>query len=139
MELEDLQDLFKYYTQADALRDGLIVDASDVARELGITFPVRLTAEFFDAVVRPAPAAGQTVEARIWDLMWALVHVIRGEAPRHRERGPGRCETTTFRCPFQIDGEDRMVEIKALCGPGDNAEPVITLFLPEELEQRGSE
>jgi hypothetical protein len=28
--------------------------------------------------------------------------------------------------------ELKLVELKAVCGPGDNSEPVITIMLPEE-------
>jgi hypothetical protein len=38
-------DLIHRYTRADALRDGVLIDASATAKEAGIVFPVALTAE----------------------------------------------------------------------------------------------
>ena len=36
-------DLIHSYTRADALRDGVLIDVSAVAREAGIRYPVALT------------------------------------------------------------------------------------------------
>jgi hypothetical protein len=36
-------DLILRYTRADALRDGVLIDATAVAREAGIRYPVALT------------------------------------------------------------------------------------------------
>jgi hypothetical protein len=37
-------DLIYRYTRADALRDGVLIDVSEVAREAGFKWPVALTA-----------------------------------------------------------------------------------------------
>jgi hypothetical protein len=46
------------YTRADALRDGVLIDTSPTAREVGIKFPVALmAAAWAKRVTLPASAA----------------------------------------------------------------------------------
>jgi hypothetical protein len=97
-----------------------------MAREAGIGFPVALTAAVWSRCVTvPAGVACQDEQERLWDVVWMLYLGIR------RAKG----SIVGFTVHVRNDNRDRMppaVRLKAVCGPGDQGEPVITVMLPEE-------
>jgi hypothetical protein len=60
---------------------------------------------------------------RLWDLLW----MFRCAA----QRGSGR-SVLLFQVIFVKKGRQRTETIKAICGPGDDMAPVVTLCLPTE-------
>lgn len=128
--LFDGADILSIYTRAQAIEDGVLVDVSETAREAGIVFPVAMTrAAFEDCVTWDEGNAGiQDERGRLWDVVWmtrCAVRAARSSTDRLRVelwRVPNTAKSTTA----------RKVELVAACGPGDNAEPVITLMLPGE-------
>ena len=117
------------YTRQQALDDGVLVDVSEKAREAGLKFPVALSRAVWDRYCEvPDGVRGQDVMGRLWDVVWMLRDGIR--------RGPGG-EILTFRLYVRNHNRERttrrdLVTLKAICGPGDNGEPVITVMLPGE-------
>jgi hypothetical protein len=75
------------YTRADALADGVLVDATETAREAGFRIPVALTqsiwADVNDLSGRHV-SAGQSPEGRLWDLLFVAAHAAR--RPENRDR-----------------------------------------------------
>jgi len=115
------------YTRADALRDGVLIDVSAVAREAGIRLPVALTAAVWAkcATVRPGVLC-QDEAGRLWDLCWMLACAVR--------RG-GDGSEVRFGVHVRNDNLERtppLVRLKAVCGPSDQGEPVVTVMLPDE-------
>lgn len=112
------------YTRADALRDGVLVDVSKVAAEAGITWPVAVTAAVWGRYVRVPPGVEHQDEAgRLWDVVFMLAMAARTR-PAHE---------LLYRLYVRNDNRrPRAVTLKAVCGPGDQGEPVITVMLPEE-------
>jgi hypothetical protein len=119
-------DLIHRYSRADALRDGVLVDVTETAREAGIRYPVALTLGAWEKCVRVPPGVVCQDEAgRLWDVLWMLrcAAARQGGAVFH------------FAVHVRNDNRDRtppLVRLKALCGPGDSGEPVITVMLPDE-------
>jgi hypothetical protein len=115
------------YTRAQAIEDGVLVDVSKMAREAGFLYPVALTRAVWERYVRvPEGLAGQDEPGRLWDILWMLsLEVRRSKKPRSEVR---------FRLFVQTEPGERpeLVTLKALCGPGDAAEPVMTILLPHE-------
>ncbi len=119
-------DYIHTYTRAQAIEDGVLVDVSETAREAGIKHPVVVTRRLWDEYITPDPRSvpwGQSIEGRLWDVLW----VFRCEARR----------TNGNRVDFGVifimkEKQRRTVRMYALCGPGDDAEPVITIMLPDE-------
>ena len=113
------------YSRKQAIDDGFLVDVSEMAREAGIRFPVALTREVYESyVVVPPNVSGQDLSGRQWDILWMLACAIR------RER-----TATAIRYDLLVRNDNRkpkLVELKALCGPGDEGEPVITVMHPWE-------
>lgn len=115
------------YTRAQAIADGVLIDVTDTAKELGFRLPVALTAGVWaECVEVPAEATGQDEQGRLWDVLGLLRFAIQGR----RGRPDNRVDFVV-----QVERADRSteeVDLYALCGPGDEAEPVITVMLPHE-------
>jgi hypothetical protein len=123
----DESHLIHRYTRAEAIADGVLVDVSSVAREAGIRYPTALTRAVWERYVRvPDGALCQDEAGRLWDICWMLRCAIR-----RSDGGP----VLTFALHVRQDNRERtppLVRLKALCGPGDGGEPVITVMLPSE-------
>lgn len=120
-------DVISCYTRADALDDGMLVDVSSMAREAGITFPVALTRAVWERCVAvPKGARMQDEAGRLWDVVVMLRFAI------NQSRGGSELTVRLSVITHDVTTRRRNVTLKALCGPGDEAEPVITVMLPEE-------
>jgi hypothetical protein len=113
------------YTRAQAIEDGVLVDVSEKAREAGIIYPTALTAAVWEQCVTvPEKTPWQDEIGRLWDVLTVLRFAIR--------RSSGGQEVA-FTVGVQNDPRgSQPVNLKALCGPGDEGEPVITIMLPHE-------
>jgi hypothetical protein len=120
-------DLIHRYTRADAIRDGSLIDVSGKAREAGIRYPVALAAAAWAKCVAVPPGVLCHDEAgRLWDVLWLLASAVRSSNGSPEVR---------FGVHVQNDNCERtppLVRLKALCGPGDHGEPVVTVMMPEE-------
>lgn len=118
------------YTRLQAIDDGVLIDVSERAREAGFVFPVAITrAAWADCVEwTEADSKRQTYQdesGRLWDILWVASLAAR--------RGGQEIRFQLYRVPRGGRGmRPRMVVLKALCGPGDDGEPVITIMLPSE-------
>ena len=115
------------YTRAQALEDGVLADISELGREAGFKFPVAVTQGVWE-VLNPTnelKAAGQDLKGRIWDLLTVLRYSIRSAS---------NTDAIPFAPSFlrEPGQKVRPVEMWAKCGPGDDAEPVITVMLKGE-------
>ena len=116
------------YTRAQAVEDGVLVDVSEMAREVGIKWPVALTATVYGKYVEvPEGVTGQDETGRLWDILW----MFRCAASRCHG------DTLYFQLYVRNHNQDRLdrrdlVTLKAVSGPGDDSEPVLTVMLPYE-------
>ena len=123
---EDAEVIFQY-TRKQAIEDGVLVDVSEMAREAGIRYPVAVTARVWSEVIVPSDQArkeGQSEAGRLWDVLWMLRTAIQAS----RTRG----EVIRYGVLVRDGRQAREVELKAMCGPGDKGEPVVTIMYPEE-------
>lgn len=120
------------YTRADALNDGVLVELPDqIVNEAGIKVNVAVTRAVWDDYLLPSyldELPGQSVEGRIWDLLWMFGCAARRS--RHARTIQFRVLFATMKESGSIVTDD--VLLKAVCGPGDDGEPVITIMLPWE-------
>ncbi|MCH8063047.1 MAG: hypothetical protein IH861_11145 [Chloroflexi bacterium] len=116
------------YARAQAIEDGVLIDVSVSAREAGFKFPVAVTRTVWDGYVVPDSRARyyQDEMGRLWDIL----NVLRWYARRSRERGGSEIHFPVTM--IMKARQRRKIVFKALCGPGDNAEPVITIMMPDE-------
>ncbi len=113
------------YTRKNAIEDGILIDVSTVAKEAGIKFPVALTRAVWEKYVEVPPNVQcQDEQGRLWDIVWMF---------RCHIKSAGGHETMIFDLLVRNDNrKPRRVALKAVCGPGDDMEPVITIMLPDE-------
>jgi hypothetical protein len=120
-------DILSRYSRAQAIADGTLIDVSARAREAGIRYPVALTSAVWGACVRvPEGTLYQDEAGRLWDLLCLLRAAARRAdsdrvefTARVVRRGDAACTPSPVR-------------LWALCGPGDNGEPVVTVMLDGE-------
>ncbi|MBY4726893.1 MULTISPECIES: DUF6573 family protein [Burkholderia] len=116
------------YTRAQAIADGVLVDVSAMAREAGFRVPVALTsAVWADCVAWTDADSGRGESGRLWDVLWM------GALAAKRAHGAQRIAFELNRVPR--DGritQPRPVVLNLHIGPGDNAEPTITILMPNE-------
>jgi hypothetical protein len=118
--------LIHAYSRADAIRDGVLIDVSQTAKEAGFAYPVALTLAVWERCVAVPPGVLCQDEAgRLWDVLTMLRFAIRGQdGPEVRFGVHVRNDNR--------EGTPPLVRLKALCGPGDQGEPVVTVLMPEE-------
>ncbi|WP_437671467.1 DUF6573 family protein [Sorangium sp. So ce131] len=115
------------YARAQAIEDGTLIDVSATARELGVKIPVAVTSTVWGRYVKLTPAAiraGNGEEGRLWDILW----MFRWAAVRNKDQSEILFELHVVTESIT----PALVKLKAICGPGDDCEPVITIMLPEE-------
>lgn len=124
--MEDFE-IISTYSRAQAIKDGVLVDVTETAKEAGIKFPVAMTAEVFSETVRWSQNSGMQDESgRLWDVVWMLRNAIRNAQG-------GYLKFVVYVVPNKPRcRKPQVVQLKAICGPGDNLEPVITIMLPEQ-------
>ncbi|GAB3252288.1 DUF6573 family protein [Arthrobacter pigmenti] len=133
MELFDQADIISRYTRAQAINDGVLRDVTATAAEAGFRFPVALTtAAWADAVAwNPDNGAAQDEDGRLWDVLFMAALEARRSPARGEDTN--RRTYTIVRVP-NVPGEEDPTERQLVLhiGPGDTAEPVITITLPGE-------
>ena len=115
------------YTRKQAIEDGVLVDLTDWAKETGFTIPVACTAAVWNQYVVPPEGTkelGQSERGRCHDVLWMLYLAIK------RCHGGDRL---MYKLIFvQAPNRQETVELKSICGPGDDGEPVLTIMCPNE-------
>jgi len=133
------------YSRAAAIADGVLVDVTDTAKEARFVWPVAVTRAVWSRYVEFEPdLAGQSESGRLWDILWMLYVSIRRSRDvsselvfklyvAMKDRGDWQeNEAVPERdCSFSRETH-RLVSLKAVIGPGDTPEPVITIMLPDE-------
>ena len=118
------------YTRAQAIADGILVDAGELAMNAGFCIPVALTRAVWEDCVAWSDADNkrqlyQEETGRLWDVLWMCSRLAR--------HGGREIHFRIYRVPRGGRGiRPRRVALKAICGPGDQGEPVVTILLPDE-------
>jgi len=115
------EDIIYQYTREDAIRDGEIIDISELAREMRYTVPVGVTRAVWAIIEKKPPH--QDVKGRIWDLLWMM---------KIRIGGCKNSDRILFTVLMQ-SGRKKMQTFKAVIAASDpTGNPAITVMLPEE-------
>ena len=121
------------YTRAQAIEDGVLIDASEMAKEAGFHWPVALTVAAWSDCVAWSDAdnqrqAYQDQSGRLWDVLFMASCAIRSKKNADQQmlfdlhRIPRNGRAT----------KSQRLTLKLILGPGDGGEPVITIMLPQE-------
>jgi hypothetical protein len=129
-------DLIHVYSRTDAIEDGMLLDVTTVAREMGFRYPTAIThAAWHDCVAwndadSERKRIVQDENHRLRHVLARLLIAIRTSGFKDEDRIFFNVE----RVP--CDGaskEPQALMLMSVCGPGDTAEPVITIsFLGED-------
>lgn len=119
-------DVIFAYTRARALADGVLFDVTEMARETGFRYPVVVTSAVWLSLVEVPPHDNRQADT---GHLWTLLRALRAAVMRARHTD---CVQFTVEIWDHEAKLTRLVRLKALCGPGDNAEPVITVMFPDE-------
>jgi hypothetical protein len=121
------------YTRTQALADGVLVDVTETAKEVGFKLPVAITEALHNRLTptKADASIGQTYDSRLWDVLWLAAFTIK-----LADRGT---DTVTFTVVQQEvetkSGQPQKVDLRlrAVCGPGDEDKPIITVGFPEDF------
>ncbi len=127
-------DLISIYTRKQAIEDGVLVDVSKTAKEANFLIPTAMTETLWTGCIVPDESAlhrGESIAGRLWDLLWMLF--VKIKASKSTSTVPGSaCDTLFFSALFTFAGKKKLVRMKAIIGPGDEGEPVLTIMFPSE-------
>ncbi len=121
------------YSRAQALEDGVLVDAGPMAKECGFRWPLAITAAAWsDCVVWTAADSVRQVHqdqaGRLFDVLFMARHAIRSSCS-----GGDRLTFELYRVPRDgTSTEPAITTLKLIVTPGDQGEPVVTVLLLEE-------
>ena len=126
-------DVIYSYSRAQAIEDGVLIDAGSMAQEAGFKWSVALTsAAWADCVAWTDEDSQKQVHqdqsGRLWDVLCMASHAIRTRAD-----SGDQLLYQLYRVPR--DGkamEAKLVTLKLIVGPGDQGEPVVTILLSDE-------
>lgn len=121
-------DIIHTYSRAQAIEDGTLVELDPaLCREAGLKFPVAVTQAVFAECIGLTPAAVRAcndIKGRTWDVLTMLKDGIR------RARSTTTIEFQAYVVRARV--RPTLTSFKAVCGPGDAGEPVITIMFPTE-------
>ena len=121
----DNMKIIHQYTRSQALTDGILIDVTDTAREVGLKFPTAVTAAVWDDTITwdPTHLYPQDEIGRLWDVLTC--------ARAAATTCPGDTHVTfqVFRVPNTADAVlVRPVDLVLTIGQGDTPAPVLTVF-----------
>ncbi len=153
-------DLIHSYTRRQAIADGVLVQLSGpdlsaddmthhghwtsrMVAEAGFRFPIAMTCEAWRELVvvnRQAYAVCNDESGRLWDVLWMFRDAIR---KRGNGNTQGGSDVMFFTVMVVVAAESQwrkarrlsepsQVRVKAVCGPGDDGEPVVTLMMLDQ-------
>ena len=124
VEMVDFGPVISEYPRAQAIEDGVLIDARMLAQVVGFRFPVALTSTAWSACVDGPKVGTQLCEEE------RLVNTLRSLAvAASQSRGDSVKFTSTI---LDVNGDVQHVPLRAVCGPGDDGRSVITVMLPHE-------
>jgi hypothetical protein len=120
----DLTDIFgppiSVYTRAQAIDDGVLIDVSETAKECGVKHPVAVTSALWGKIEahKRALKRGESTRGRLLDVL--SMFTMKAS------------HTRGDRFVYRVILSPRTERLYAVCGPGDDASPVITIMLEGE-------
>lgn len=117
-----MMEVIHSYSRKEAIADGVLIDVSEMASECGIRYSVVVTSGVWAKCVEvPEGVEGQDEEGRLWDVLTMFRYAIRKAS---------KTSSVSFSVLVRSDHRaPKPVDLYAVCGPGDDSEPVITIML----------
>ena len=123
-EMEAFGPVIHQYSRAQAIEDGVLIDAGTLAQVVGFPFPVALTSTAWAACI-DGPNVGTQLceEERLLNTLLSLA------VAAWHSSGDSVKFTSKI---LDVNGDVQHVPLRALSGPGDDGRTVITVMLPHE-------
>lgn len=111
------------YTRAQAIEDGVLIPVeTSLAKEAGFKVPISITYSLYEKYIK-SDIPGQSESGRLWDTLMML----------HIKATWYDSSILLFKVTYQMqEDKSESVNLKAVIGPGDTPEPVLTIMLPHE-------
>ena len=121
------------YTRAQAIKDGILVDVSETAREAGFKIPVAVTRTVWDRIIAlPEGYLGfQDERGRLWDVLWMARHYALRASDSDRVRMCVLVRDIRKDLRDSNRSPCKHFPIVAI-GAGDEGEPVVTIMFAED-------
>lgn len=114
------------YSRKEAIADGVLIDVSSMAQKAGFKVPIAITSAVYTRIETIPKAYGhESIDGRLWDVLCMLKYAVRN------------CQGRRMLFDMTLhESEDRRfsgkITLKAISGPGDDMEHVITITAPDE-------
>jgi len=83
MNIFESTDIISSYTADEAIDDGYLVDVSEMAKEAGFKWPVRITQSVHMLCTPPKSNNIQSYDGRLWDVLWMGFFEIKRDSNNH--------------------------------------------------------
>jgi len=138
-----LTELISVYTREQAISDGILVDCTEdpfdkLNRAAGLKFDVALTRAVFERYVEVPENSTESedIAGRYWNMILMFSRAARRKATGMELLFDFICVPNGSGCwPNEKPGpssQQRLLQLKAVSGPGDRGEPCLTFMLPTE-------
>lgn len=134
--MEDFNKVIYEYTREQAIKDGVLVDISNKAKEYGYTIPIAVTYLVWDKYIEWTEQdsdrqTSQDQTGRLHDILWMLRLAIRGN------RNTDQLLFKLSIVPRSANSKRETavtVQLKAVIGASSpcDSKPAITIMLPDE-------
>jgi hypothetical protein len=103
--MQDLQ-LTSSYAKAQVIDNGVLIDATPMAKKAGFKYPMFITRNLWDGYIDPAPQLQhENITSRLWDILTNLAATIKST------KNPGRCLWFTVSFQMYFDGKRSIQDI----------------------------
>jgi hypothetical protein len=111
----------------------VLVDVTETAKEAGFKLPVAITEALENrlTITRADQGLGQDYDGRLWDVLWLAAFTIK-----LADRGTDTLNFTVAQQETDAKSggpQTTELHIRAVRGPGDDGEPVVTIGFPEDF------
>ena len=111
------------YTREQAIKDGNLVDVSEMGKEAGFNIPVAITRSLHSIIEDIPPRSHyQSYQGRLWDILFMGNLAARNNLDTD----------TLYYKLILTHGRNKYITLKMVLHGGDNGEPVITIMLSDE-------
>jgi hypothetical protein len=121
------------YTREDMHDDGLLVDVTATAKEAGWKYPVALSSALMSAISTIPANSCEDAKGRLWDVLNMARSAAKGHIHSEVSKLSNGGQMIRFHLSMRTVGSRRQIYyVKAVVGPGDTLDPVVTMFADDE-------
>ena len=129
--MSEFGDVVYSYSRKQAIEDGVLVDVDQFIKTWDMDslfkFPVVMTSAVYEECMRwDDKDSAQSEPGRLWDILY-MAYEASSQAASDQTRVDYQISYVS-----RADGNRKIANLSCHVGPGDNAEPVITIMFSRE-------